>query len=113
MHLLQLLILIIFLAGLYFYSKYDENKIIEDEKNFRNKLSKAFKDQLKCELIDSQESNRSNPSYLLNYYNKILNHDLFNYSKEDNKTFNIKDNKAIYDIAMEFEKEWINKIRKG
>ncbi len=90
-----------------------ENKIIEDEKNFRNKLSKAFKDQLKCELIDSQESNRSNPSYLLNYYNKILNHDLFNYSKEDNKTFNIKDDKAIYDIAMEFEKEWINKIRKG
>lgn len=30
MYLIQLLILIIFLAGLYFYTKYDENKIVEE-----------------------------------------------------------------------------------
>ena len=90
-----------------------ENLITENKKNFRDKLMNAFKDESKCELIDSQESNSSNPSYLLDYYNKILSHDLFNYSKEDNKTFNIKDDKAIYDIAMEYEKDWIKKIRKG
>lgn len=97
---------------------WDEMAGIEDEDRledevFRKKFFTPFKDESNCSLLNSQEFNSSNPDYLLNYYNKISDDKFFNYSKIGNKSFNIKDDRASYDIAMDFEEEWLNLIRNG
>lgn len=90
-----------------------EKQARADEAEFRKKFFKAFKEESNCTLLNPKETNSSNPSYLLDYYNKILELDFFNYSKVDDDTFNIKGDKALYDIALDFEKEWLDLIRNG
>ena len=90
----------------------DEQLRKEDEV-FKNKLFKPFKDESKCFLLNSKEFNRTNPSYLLNYYNKISDLDFFDYSKVGDISFNIKEDVAKYNIAMDFEKEWLSLIKNG
>jgi AAA15 family ATPase/GTPase len=90
-----------------------EDQAREDNAKFRKKFFKAFKEESNCSLPNPQESKSSNPSYLLNYYNKISDLDFFNYSKGDNKTFNIREDRKIHDIAIDFEKEWLDLIKNG
>ncbi len=90
-----------------------EDQVHSENIEFKRKFFKSFKQELNCSLNNVQESNNSNPSHLLNYYNKVSNLDFFDYSKEGDASFNIKDDKVSYDLAMDFEIEWINIIKNG
>lgn len=98
---------------------FDEMAKLEDEfenenKNWRKRFSKAFYAEAHCNLINSiDDNNNSDSKNLLKYYNSIEELNYFNYTKEGVNDYDIKSEPSIYEIALKFEKKWLELIEGG